>query len=81
MEGAPESFPSRGGADAPAPPKRGLLRVVPGASARALEILTRESLWSIFWSSDAARAFGARLAADGIPIVEEWDESEYVSVK
>ena len=28
----------------------------------------------------AARS-GRRLAADGIPIVEEWDEPDYVSVK
>ncbi|HET7744301.1 MAG TPA: VOC family protein [Gaiellaceae bacterium] len=27
------------------------------------------------------RAFKARLEADGVPIVEEWDEPEYVSVK
>jgi catechol 2,3-dioxygenase-like lactoylglutathione lyase family enzyme len=30
---------------------------------------------------DDVRAFRERLAADGIPIVEEWNESEYVSVK
>ena len=30
---------------------------------------------------DDVRAFGRRLAADGIPIVEEWDEPDYVSVK
>ena len=32
---------------------------------------------------DAAtvRAFAERLRADGIPIVEEWDEPDYVSVK
>jgi hypothetical protein len=27
------------------------------------------------------RRFRDRLVADGIPIVEEWDEPEYVSVK
>ncbi len=27
------------------------------------------------------RAMGERLRADGIPIVEEWDEPDYVSVK
>ena len=27
------------------------------------------------------RTFRARLAADGVPIVEEWDEPDYVSVK
>ena len=32
-------------------------------------------------SPDAVRAFRARLAADGVPIVGEWDESDYVSVK
>jgi catechol 2,3-dioxygenase-like lactoylglutathione lyase family enzyme len=32
-------------------------------------------------SPEAVRAFRARLAADGVPIVEEWDEPEYVSVK
>ena len=32
-------------------------------------------------SPDAVRAFRERLAADGIPIAEEWDEPEYVSVK
>ncbi|HSC90304.1 MAG TPA: hypothetical protein VLB86_01470 [Gaiellaceae bacterium] len=26
-------------------------------------------------------AFRDRLAADGVPIVEEWDERDYVSVK
>ena len=30
---------------------------------------------------DDVRAFRRRLAADGIPIVEEWDEVDYVSVK
>ena len=30
---------------------------------------------------DAVRAFRDRLMADGVPIVEEWDEPEYVSVK
>ena len=30
---------------------------------------------------DDVRAFRRRLAADGIPIVEEWDEPDYVSVK
>jgi catechol 2,3-dioxygenase-like lactoylglutathione lyase family enzyme len=32
-------------------------------------------------SREAVRAFRDRLAADGVPIVEEWDEPEYVSVK
>jgi catechol 2,3-dioxygenase-like lactoylglutathione lyase family enzyme len=32
-------------------------------------------------SRDAVFAFRARLAADGVPIVEEWDEPAYVSVK
>ena len=32
-------------------------------------------------SRDAVLAFRARLAADGVPIVEEWDEPDYVSVK
>jgi catechol 2,3-dioxygenase-like lactoylglutathione lyase family enzyme len=32
-------------------------------------------------SPEVVRAFRARLVADGISIVEEWDESEYVSVK
>ena len=32
-------------------------------------------------SRDAAQAFRDRLAADGVPIVEEWDEPDYVSVK
>ncbi len=27
------------------------------------------------------RAFHARLAEDGVPVVEEWDEADYVSVK
>jgi catechol 2,3-dioxygenase-like lactoylglutathione lyase family enzyme len=30
---------------------------------------------------DSVLAFRDRLVADGIPIVEEWDEPEYVSVK
>ena len=30
---------------------------------------------------DDVRAFQRRLAEDGIPIVEEWDEPDYVSVK
>jgi catechol 2,3-dioxygenase-like lactoylglutathione lyase family enzyme len=30
---------------------------------------------------EAVLAFRERLAADGVPIVEEWDEPEYVSVK
>jgi catechol 2,3-dioxygenase-like lactoylglutathione lyase family enzyme len=30
---------------------------------------------------DDVRSFRDRLAADGIPIVEEWDEPDYVSVK
>ena len=30
---------------------------------------------------DDVRAFRRRLADDGIPIVEEWDEPDYVSVK
>ncbi len=30
---------------------------------------------------DDVRVFRDRLKADGIPIVEEWEESEYVSVK
>jgi catechol 2,3-dioxygenase-like lactoylglutathione lyase family enzyme len=30
---------------------------------------------------DSVRRFRDRLAADGVPIVEEWDEPEYVSVK
>ena len=32
-------------------------------------------------SRDAVRLFRDRLAADGVTIVEEWDEPEYVSVK
>ena len=32
-------------------------------------------------SPEDVRRFRARLAADGVPIVEEWDEPEYVSVK
>jgi hypothetical protein len=32
-------------------------------------------------SRDAVRGFSDRLAADGVTIVEEWDEPEYVSVK
>ena len=32
-------------------------------------------------SPEAVRAFRDRLAADGVPIVEDWDEPEYVSVK
>jgi catechol 2,3-dioxygenase-like lactoylglutathione lyase family enzyme len=32
-------------------------------------------------SPEAVRAFRDRLAADGVPIVEEWDEPDYVSVK
>jgi catechol 2,3-dioxygenase-like lactoylglutathione lyase family enzyme len=32
-------------------------------------------------SAEAVQDFRARLAADGVPIVEEWDEPEYVSVK
>jgi catechol 2,3-dioxygenase-like lactoylglutathione lyase family enzyme len=32
-------------------------------------------------SRDAVLAFRARLAADGVPIAEEWDEPDYVSVK
>ena len=32
-------------------------------------------------SPDAVRAFGDRLRADGVEIVEQWDEPEYVSVK
>ena len=30
---------------------------------------------------EEVRAFRDRLAADGIPILEEWEEPEYVSVK
>jgi catechol 2,3-dioxygenase-like lactoylglutathione lyase family enzyme len=32
-------------------------------------------------SPDAVRAFRERLAADGVTILEEWEEPEYVSVK
>ena len=32
-------------------------------------------------SPDAVRALQRRLAEDGVPIVEEWEEPEYVSVK
>ena len=32
-------------------------------------------------SRDAVLAFRDRLAADGVDIVEEWDEPDYVSVK
>ena len=32
-------------------------------------------------SPEAVRAFRDRLVADGVPIVEWWDESDYVSVK
>jgi catechol 2,3-dioxygenase-like lactoylglutathione lyase family enzyme len=32
-------------------------------------------------SPDGVRAFRDRLATDGVPIVEEWDEPDYVSVK
>lgn len=32
-------------------------------------------------SPDAVRTFRDRLDADGVDIVEEWDEPEYVSVK
>jgi catechol 2,3-dioxygenase-like lactoylglutathione lyase family enzyme len=32
-------------------------------------------------SREDVRAFRLRLAADGVPIVEEWDEPDYVSVK
>jgi len=30
---------------------------------------------------EVVRAFSNRLRADGVPIVEEWDEPDYVSVK
>ncbi|MDQ3875920.1 MAG: VOC family protein, partial [Actinomycetota bacterium] len=30
---------------------------------------------------DEVRAFRERLAADGVTIVEQWDEPDYVSVK
>ena len=32
-------------------------------------------------SPEAVHALRSRLAADGVPIAEEWDEPEYVSVK
>jgi catechol 2,3-dioxygenase-like lactoylglutathione lyase family enzyme len=32
-------------------------------------------------SPDEVRSFRERLRADGVPIVEEWEEPEYVSVK
>jgi catechol 2,3-dioxygenase-like lactoylglutathione lyase family enzyme len=32
-------------------------------------------------SPDAVRAFRDRLVADGVTIAEEWEESEYVSIK
>jgi catechol 2,3-dioxygenase-like lactoylglutathione lyase family enzyme len=32
-------------------------------------------------SPDEVRAFRDRLVADGVPIAEEWEEPEYVSVK
>jgi len=32
-------------------------------------------------SRDAVETFRARLRADGVRVVEEWDEPEYVSVK
>jgi catechol 2,3-dioxygenase-like lactoylglutathione lyase family enzyme len=32
-------------------------------------------------SPEEVRAFRDRLVADGVPIVEEWEEPEYVSVK
>lgn len=32
-------------------------------------------------SPEEVRAFRDRLRADGVPIVEEWEEPEYVSVK
>jgi len=32
-------------------------------------------------SPEAVHEFRARLVADGVPIVEEWEEPEYVSVK
>jgi catechol 2,3-dioxygenase-like lactoylglutathione lyase family enzyme len=32
-------------------------------------------------SPEEVRAFRERLASDGVPIVEQWDEPEYVSVK
>jgi catechol 2,3-dioxygenase-like lactoylglutathione lyase family enzyme len=32
-------------------------------------------------SPEEVRTFRARLRADGVPIVDEWDEADYVSVK
>jgi catechol 2,3-dioxygenase-like lactoylglutathione lyase family enzyme len=32
-------------------------------------------------SPDEVRSFAERLRADGVPIMEEWDEPDYVSVK
>jgi hypothetical protein len=32
-------------------------------------------------SPEAVHAFRARIAADGVEIVEEWDEPDYVSIK
>jgi len=32
-------------------------------------------------SPEAVRAFANRLRTEGVPIVEEWDEPDYVSVK
>jgi len=32
-------------------------------------------------SRDAVLAFRDRLVADGVPVAEEWDEPDYVSVK
>ena len=32
-------------------------------------------------NADQVREFRQRLAADGVPILEEWEEPEYVSVK
>jgi catechol 2,3-dioxygenase-like lactoylglutathione lyase family enzyme len=32
-------------------------------------------------SPDSVRAFADRLRSDGVEVVEEWDEPEYVSVK
>jgi catechol 2,3-dioxygenase-like lactoylglutathione lyase family enzyme len=34
-----------------------------------------------FSSPEDVREFRSRLAADGVPILEEWEEPEYVSVK
>ena len=34
-----------------------------------------------FPSADAVRAFRERLVADGVDIVEQWEEPEYVSVQ